>query len=143
MKLHKILLLLVAFVALILFTHKVIMPLVMDVVKSDLFLTDSKDLGDPYVISTPMTDLAHMNCNQYISEELGSDKQIEFSDKPTNAWNIGDNRYVINSEIEYIDDNDQPTTQKYVCRIHYSEDDGGAANYENWSVYGISGISGL
>ena len=143
MKLHQIFLILAAFVGLILITHKVILPLVMDVVKSDLFLTDSDDLSDPYVISTPMTDLAHLNCNQYISEELGPDVQIEFSDKPINAWNIGDNRYVINSEIEYIDENEQTTIQKYACRIHYTDDDGGPATYENWSVYGISGISGL
>ena len=134
---------LAAFVGLILFTHKVVLPFVMDVVKSDLFLTDSDDLGGRYIISTPMTDLAHMNCNQYISEELGTDKHIEFTDKPTNAWNIGDNQYVINSEIEFIDDNERPTIEKYVCRIHYSNDDGGPANYENWSVYGISGISDL
>ena len=45
MKLQKIILILVAFVGLLLFTHKVVLPLVMEVVKSDLFLTESDDLG--------------------------------------------------------------------------------------------------
>jgi len=143
MKLHKLLLFLAAFVALILFTHKVILPLVYDVVKSDLFLNESKDLGDMYEISTPMTDLAHMNCNQFISDELGPDKQIEFSNKPLHAWNIGDHTYVINSQIDFVDNDGQPKTEKYVCRIQYSQDDGGPENNDNWSVYGLSGISGL
>ena len=143
MKLHKLLLFLAAFVGLILFTHRVVLPLVLDVVKSDLMLTDSEDLNNPYETSTPMTDLAHMQCTQYIAEELGSDKQIEFSNKPLHAWSLGEYTYVINSQIEYINDNEQPITEKYACRIQYSEDEGGPSNYENWSVYGVSGISGL
>lgn len=135
----KLLLFIVGLVALILFQVKVVTPLVMTVVKSDLFLTDSEDQGGAYAIENELTDFANMHCNHYISEDLGADANLVFSDKPINAWDIGNHTYVVNSELEMTDSDGKSLFKTYVCRISYEENTD-PTNYENWSVYGISGL---
>ena len=135
----KVILFIVTLIALIAFQYKVVKPLVMKVVQSDLFLTDSDDQGTAYAITDKMTDFANMHCSHYISEDLGGETQPVFSDKPINAWDIGNHTYVINSELEMTDRDGRPHFKTYVCRISY-EANTDPANYDNWSVYGISGL---
>lgn len=138
----KMILFIVSLVALIVFQQKAIMPLVEKVVKSDLFLVDSDDLGGFYPQSNQHTELAFMHCNKYIADEIGSDAAVSFSAKPINAWSIGNYQYVINAEIEVTHNNSNSSIKKYVCRIRYDNGDNaeGIANYDNWSVFGLSGI---
>ena len=100
MKKYSILIFIVGLSTLLLLQSKVIMPFVYKVIQSDLFLVDSKDQGGQSPISTPLTGLAFMHCNNYIKSRLGPNVSINFSEKPINAWSLGNYQYVINAEID-------------------------------------------
>lgn len=121
------------------------MPLVLEVVKSDLFLTGSDDIGSNYPVSDSMTNFANMHCNHYITDQFGDDLQINFSEKPLNAWSLGDHSYLINSELSIIDTEGKQITKKFVCRINYKPGSNteGAPEYKNWSVYGLTGLEDI
>jgi len=131
-----------SFIALLLFQKFVVIPFVFTAAESDLFLDESTESADPYVISTPMTEIAHQHCNQHVTEQLNSDAMPSFTPQALNAWNIGNDSYVINAEFEYSTDNQPSVLKKYVCRIQYetSEGDAGLSNYDNWTIYGLSGL---
>jgi len=145
MKKHPIVILILALIVLIMLQREVIMPLVYKVIKSDLFLVESKDQGNMLAVSTPLTDLAFMHCNKYIKSELDPDLSITFPDKPINAWSLGNHQYVINAEISITSETSGTTNKKYVCRITYNkgDDETGIADFDNWSIYGLSGLDGI
>ena len=145
LKKHPILVLILGLITLILLQREFIMPLVYKVIKSDVFLVESKDKGDMLPVTTPLTNLAFMHCNQYVKSELGDDVSITFPDKPINAWSLGNHQYVINAEIAITSDTSGTTNKKYVCRISYTngDDETGIADADNWSVYGLSGLDDL
>ena len=73
------------------------MPLIYDVIKSDLFLVESKDQGSQLPVSTPLSNIAFMHCNNHIKSTLPADVTATFSEKPIKAWDIGNYEYVINA----------------------------------------------
>lgn len=142
---YKIALFVVCLVALLAFQSKVILPVVYDIVASDLFLEDSGDDAIEYSVTTDMTGYAFDQCNMYIAKDLGSDIAVTYSAQPVNAWAIGNFQYVINADIDIMPPNEQPFTRRYVCRIKYDngDDQSGATDPDNWSVSGISGLDNL
>jgi hypothetical protein len=144
MKKYSMLFLIVGIGFLLIFMQKVVLPLVYDVVKSDAFLVDSKDQGSQLPISNSMTDLAFLHCNNYVKSELGTDANITFSDKPLNAWSLGNYQYVVNGEIT-ITSPANTSTKKYACRITYENGDNldGSSDFNNWAIEGIDGIDGI
>ncbi|MSP28649.1 MAG: hypothetical protein EXR80_09700 [Methylococcales bacterium] len=121
--------------------QKLIMPFVYDVIKSDLFLIDSKDKGSNLPVSTSLSNLAFMHCNNYIKSKAPPNESISFTEKPLKAWDIGNYEYVINAEIN-VTSNAVPTTKKYTCRIVYDNGDNqeGLLDIENWSIVGVSNL---
>lgn len=145
MKKYSILILIVGLAALLLAQKKIIMPFVYKVVQSDLFLVESKDQGGQSPISTPLTKLAFLHCNNYIKSKLGPDTSINFHDKALNAWSLGNYQYVINGEIDITSTTASTVTKKYVCRINYKNGDNeeGALDFANWSIEGLSGLDSI
>jgi hypothetical protein len=144
MKKYSMLFLIVGIGFLLVFMQKLVLPLVYDVVKSDAFLIDSKDQGSQMPISNSMTDLAFLHCNNYVKSELGTDVNVTFSDKPLNAWSLGNYQYVVNGEIT-ITNSANAATKKYACRITYENGDNleGSSDFNNWTIEGIDGIDGI
>jgi len=145
MKKYSILIFIVGLTTLLLIQKEVIMPFVYKVVQSDLFLVDSKDQGGQTSISTPLTGLAYMHCNNYIKSKLGPDVSIRFPEKPLNAWSLGNYQFVINAEIDITSTTASPIAKKYVCRINYKNGDNeeGALDFANWSIEGLSGLDSI
>lgn len=145
MKKHPFLVLIAGLAILILTQQKIIMPLVYEVIKSDLFLVESKDTASPLPISTPLTALAFMHCNNHIKSLLGPDTSITFPDKPLNAWSLGNYQYVINAEIGITSNTSKTVKKKYACRINYKngDDQNGVDDVNNWSIVGLSGLDNL
>lgn len=145
MKKYSIIIFIIALATLLLIQSKVVMPFVYKVVQSDLFLIDSKDQGSQSPISTPLTRLAFLHCNNHIKSKLGPDVSINFSDKPLNAWSLGNYQYVINAEIDITSTTENPITKKYVCRINYKNGDNaeGSLDVNNWSIEGLSGLDSI
>ncbi|MDD5277733.1 MAG: hypothetical protein PHR16_16845 [Methylovulum sp.] len=133
----------IALLAVLLFSQqKIVMPLVYEVIKSDFFLVDSKDQASQLPISTHMTDIAFANCNKYIKSNLESDALAIFSNKPLNAWSLGNYQYVINAEVDITHGKSNTITKRYACRITYKNGDNpeGIEDVDNWTVTGLSGI---
>ncbi|MCK5871444.1 MAG: hypothetical protein KAG26_01355 [Methylococcales bacterium] len=142
----KLFLFVVSLVALLLFQSKAVMPLVYDVIASDIFLQDSPDQGSQMTVSNEMTDIAFKHCNTYVSEEIDTNITVTFSDAPTNAWAMGNYQYIVNADMEVVKkDEGNRFTRSYVCRIDYSEkeDLSQVDNYDNWSINGFSGLDDL
>ena len=118
------------------------MPFIYKVVASDLFLVDSKDQASSLPISTPLSAIAFMHCNNYIKSELGSDVAVIFPEKPLNAYTFGNYQYLISAEVTLTKDAVGTSTKKYVCRITYNNGDNeeGALDFDNWSIIGLSGL---
>lgn len=145
MKKYRILLLIAGLAALLLFQYKVVMPFIQKIAASDLFLVDSKDEASQLPISTPLSGIAFMHCNNYIKSELGPDVVITFPDKPLNAWTLGNYQYLISAEINITSNTSNTGAKKYACRITYDNGDNaeGALDFDNWSIIGISGIDDI
>lgn len=122
--------------------YKLLMPLVYKVVESDLFLVQSKDEGSRFSIDTQMTETAFQQCNNYIKAKLSPDETVNFSEKPLNAWSLGNYDYVVNADINVTSSTSATVNKKYVCRITYNDKDDlkGASDFNNWSVVGVSGL---
>lgn len=142
MKKYTLLIFIVGLATLLLIQKELVMPFVYKVVQSDLFLIDSKDQGGQTSISTPLTGLAFTHCNSYIKSKLDPDISISFSDKPLNAWSLGNYQFVINGEVDITNATANTVTKKYVCRINYNNGDNeeGALDFSNWSIEGLSGL---
>ena len=145
MKKYRTLLLIVGLIALLLSQYKIIMPFIYKVVASDLFLVDSKDEASQLPISTRLSGIAFMHCNNYIKSELGPDVTITFPEKPLNAWTLGNYQYLINAEVTITSDTAKTSSTKYACRITYNNGDNeeGALDFENWSIIGLSGLDDI
>lgn len=135
----------VGLVALILFQNKAVMPLVKQIAASGLFLEDSGDEGSRISTSTTMTNYAFMQCNKIIREEIDTEVNILFPSEPLQSWSLGNFKYIINAEIEMSNTDGQSFFKRYACHIQYDEgsniDD--ALDPDNWTLNGLSGISGL
>ena len=57
-KKHRIMIFVIGLLLLSLSQQKFIMPVIYDVIKSDLFLEDTKDQGSQLPISTPLSNIA-------------------------------------------------------------------------------------
>jgi hypothetical protein len=145
MKKYRILLFIAGLAVLLLIQQKVIMPLVHKVIASDLFLVESRDEASQLPISTPLSGIAFMHCNNYIKSQLGPDVAIIFPEKPLNAWTLGNYQYLINAEINITGGTSNTGAKKYVCRITYNNGDNeeGALDFNNWSIIGVSGIDNM
>lgn len=145
MKKYTLLIFIFGLATLLLIQKELVMPFVYKVVQSDLFLIDSKDQGGQTSISTPLTELAFTHCNSYIKSKLDPDVSISFSDKPLNAWSLGNYQFVINGEVDITNATANTVTKKYVCRINYNNGDNeeGALDFSNWSIEGLSGLDSI
>jgi hypothetical protein len=142
MKNYRFLFFIVGLIILLLTQYKLVMPFIYKVASSDLFLVDSKDQSSQQPISTPLSNIAFMHCNNYIKSELGPDVTIVFPEKPLNAWTLGNYQYLISAEISVSGDKTNDGSKKYACRITYNngDDQEGALDFDNWSIIGLSGI---
>jgi len=142
MKKYRTLILIAGLAILLLSQYKLIMPFIYKVIASDLFLVDSKDQASQLPISTPLSGIAFMHCNNYIKSELGPDVSVTFAEKPLNAWTLGNYQFLISAEATITSDTSSTSIKKYVCRITYNNGDNeeGALDFENWSVIGLTGL---
>ena len=142
MKKYSLLIFIVCLAILLAFQKKVVLPFILKVASSDLFLKESKDQGSQTPISTPFTGLAFMHCNNYIKSKFGHDVSLIFPEKPINAWSLGNYQFIINAEIDITTPTVSTISKKYICRITYKNGDNeeGSLDFANWSIDGLSGI---
>ena len=142
---YKFIIFIVSLIGLLVFQAKAVLPFVEKIVSSGAFLEDSDDQGSQLAISNNMTDYAFTHCNTFVSDEIGSDFSSTFSDKPINAWSLGNYQYIVNAKVEITPAGGASFMRTYACRINYSEKDdlSAAKEFDNWSVFGLSGVDNL
>ena len=142
MKKYRGLIFILSFIALLLTQYKLVMPFVYKIIASDLFLVNSNDQASQLAISTPLTNIGFHYCNDYIKSELGTETTVNFPEKPTNAWTLGNYQYLISAEITITGADAVASTKKYACRITYNngDDQAGINDFSNWSIIGVSGL---
>ena len=138
----KIFALFASVIAIVVFQRELLIPLAKDAAKSDLFLIDSKDQGSMITQSNEMTQLAFLHCNTYLKADLDPKTTLTLSEKPLNAWSLGNYEYVVSAEADVSNDGAAATKHKYVCRISFKngDDTSGAKEFENWSLDGLSKV---
>ena len=140
----KTVLFVVSLAALLAFQSKLVMPWVLKIVASDLFLEDTGDPGSQIPVSTDMTHFAFEQCNANVVKNLGANFSITFPKEPINSWAIGNYEYMINAEINITSaaTPSATTTKRYVCNIRYKNksDKTGVADAQNWILDGLSGL---
>lgn len=139
----KVFALLAVVVGLVVFQRELLIPLSKDVAtKTDLFLVESKDQGSMFTQSNEMTQIAFQHCNTHLKEKIENESiKVTLPEKPLNAWSLGNYEYVVSAEADVVE-GEKTRKQKYLCRISYKngDDTSGAANFENWSLDGLSDL---
>lgn len=121
------------------------MPIIYDVVSSDLFLEDTGDEKNDASSTNLMTMSAFDECNNYIANELLPDVTLIFPPNFINAFGLGAHQYVINADLEVQPDNAPVFLKRYVCKIKYAEgnDISNIRVSDSWSIIGVSGLDDL
>lgn len=134
-----------ALVALILFQNKTVMPFVEQVASSGLFMVDTGDQGSRLPTSSSMTNFAFIQCNKAVRDQVNENINIIYPSEPLQSWSVGNYRYIINAEIELTQESGTSFFKKYACQIQYDNESNleGVMDSDNWSLIGLSGISGL
>lgn len=142
---YKLLLFIIFAVLLFAFQYKVVLPVVLDIVGSDLFLEDTGDEKSEKSDTNLMTTNAFYQCNNHIANELLPDVTLSFPRTFINAFGLGAYQYVVNADLEIQPDNAPIFFKRYVCKIKYSEDSdtSNISDSDNWSVIGVSGLDDL
>lgn len=127
------------FIALLYFLQeKAIVPLVMSVVKSDLFfepeVEEEEELGKVNS-KTQRTGYALMHCKDAVKEQGQLAENVDFLDDKSEAWALGNRHYLIRSTVRIIDPEKGQTEKLFACKIRMTGPD--EAKAESWSVLGV------
>lgn len=128
--------LLVAFViALYVFNDKAVVPFILEVTKSTLYLKETEDDDPLGEVRNARTDLAQLHCENQLRDNRGAAAVPSATDTAYKAWSIGDFTYVIKAAVELPGENGAPAHYRYACKIHWNAKEMNDAR--NWSVYGM------
>ena len=142
---NKLWLLIIGIIVLLAFQAKVLMPLIYDLVATDIFMEDNGDDPNRFSASTAMTDNAFQQCNKYIATKIHPDYTFVPSAQALNSFGLGSFEYLINATIDVQPADRASYTRTYACRIKYDDQDdvSGVNDLDNWSISGISGLDDL
>ncbi len=116
-------------------TNKVVVPLVMKVVESDLFFVKEDEQEELGKISNQRTDFALAQCKRAMKEDKQVPETAQFDDSSYEAWALGGKTYVVRSHVSVPDENKGIVDRKYACKIQFTGGEEG--NADNWSILGI------
>ena len=128
---------LVLFIALLYFIQeKAIVPLVMSIVKSDLFFEPEKQEEEQLgKVKSERTGFALMHCKDAVKEEGHLPEGTEFLDDKYEAWALGNRHYIIRARVRVIDPAQGQLERLYACKIRMTGED--EADPKSWSILGV------
>jgi len=133
---YSLLLLAVYIVALYVLLNKAIVPLVVDIVDSEMFTGDPSQSGKVTEVHDDRTAMALLQCNRFVSEKFDEDVNLNFATTGYQSWDIGFGRFLIKSFVD-VAESGQPTVRKnYVCEIVHTGGD--LAEQDNWELKGLA-----
>lgn len=124
--------------ALYVLQEKAIMPLVMGVLKSDLFFEKPIEENEPLGKldeKTERTGYALLNCRDAVKKEGDLDNNAEFLDDNYETWALGNRQYLIRSRVRLIDPEKGQLEKLYACTLRMTGED--QADPASWSILGV------
>ena len=118
--------------------EKLIMPVVMKVVKSEVFFEAPVEENEPLGkldAKTARTDFALAHCRGAVKKEGDLDDKAEFLDDKYEAWALGNRQYLIRSSVRLVDPEKGPIEKLYACTVRMTGED--QANPESWTTLGV------
>lgn len=128
-------LLVVFTVTLYLFNDKAVVPFILEVANSALYLKETQDddpLGD---VRNARTAAAQLRCENHLREDRDAAAVQVAPDSGYQAWSIGDFTYVVKAGVELPGEDGAPARYRYACKIHWNARE--MNDPDNWSVYGM------
>ncbi len=114
-----------------------VMPLVMGVLKSDVFFekeVEEEQLGK-IENRTPRIGYALMHCKDAVKDEGDLPDAAQFLDDKYEAWALGNRHYIIRSSVRIIDPEKGQIDRLFACKIRMVADD--EADAKSWSILGV------
>ena len=114
-----------------------VMPLVMGVLKSDVFFekeVEEEQLGKIEKL-TPRMSHALTICKGAVKEEGKLPETAQFMDDKYEAWALGNRHYVIRSSVRTVDQEKGQVDWLFACKVRMVADD--EANPQSWNVQGV------
>lgn len=109
---------------------KAIIPFVEQVAKSDLFLEKAAEFEEK-----DRSSVALLQCNDFVREELGSAKAVQFETHAYKSWEISSGRYLVTSQVTAEDESGKPVRKNYACNVQYQGGD--ETDHSHWSLQGL------
>ena len=124
--------------ALYMLQEKAIMPVVMAVVKSDLFFEKPVEENEPLGKiegKTSRSNFAMRQCENAVKQQDALAKQAQFSDDSYEAWALGNRQYLIRSSVKISDAEKGSVTKLYACTVKLNNDQ--EDKPENWTTLAV------
>ncbi len=133
---YSLLLLAVYIVALYVLLNKAIVPLVVDVLDSEMFTGDPSQSGKVTEVHDDRTAMALLQCNRFVREKFDEGVDLRFATADYQSWDIGFGRFLVKSFVD-VTESDEPTVRKnYVCEIRHTGGD--LSDQDNWELKGLA-----
>ena len=135
---YSILYLILFIGALYMLQEKAIMPLVMSVVKSEVFFEKPVEENEPLGkldVKTERTGYALANCREAVKKDGDLPDNTQFLDDNYEAWALGNRQYLIRSTVRLMDSEKGQIDKLYACTVRMTGED--QANPESWTLLGV------
>ena len=135
---YSILYLILFIGALYMLQEKAIMPLVMSVVKSEVFFEKPVEENEPLGkldVKTERTGYALANCREAVKKDGDLPDNTQFLDENYEAWALGNRQYLIRSTVRLMDSEKGQIDKLYACTVRMTGED--QANPESWTLLGV------
>ncbi|MFM8444977.1 MAG: hypothetical protein ACKN9W_16770 [Methylococcus sp.] len=135
---YSILYLILFIGALYMLQEKAIMPLVMSVVKSEVFFEKPVEENEPLGkldVKTERTAYALANCREAVKKDGDLPDNTQFLDENYEAWALGNRQYLIRSTVRLMDSEKGQIDKLYACTVRMTGED--QANPESWTLLGV------
>ena len=133
---YSLVLLAVYIVALYVLLNKAIVPLVVDVLDSEIFTGDPARSGKVTEVHDNRTAMALLQCNRFVREKFDEDVNLSFATTGYQSWDIGFGRFLVKSFVDVAEPGEPTVRKNYVCEIRHT---GGDLNdQENWELKGLA-----
>jgi len=114
---------------------KAVVPFILDVANSTLYLKETADDDPLGEIRNARTDAAQLHCENQLRKDQGAAAVPSATDPAYKAWSIGDFTYVIKGSLDLPGESGEGAHFRYACKIHWNAKDMNDA--DNWSVFGM------
>jgi len=114
------------------------MPLVMSVVKSEVFFEKPVEENEPLGkldVKTERTAYALANCREAVKKDGDLPDNTQFLDENYEAWALGNRQYLVRSSVRLTDPEKGQIDKLYACTVRMTGED--QANPESWTLLGV------